>query len=158
RMYNICYVGSGKPNAKQLKALRERVNYNRNRFNISTSNVKGHREYQGQSTQCPKLDMSEFRKSLTNTSSKHSKPSTSKPSKRKADYDTQSIVTFLQSIGQPFSYNFRKKLANIYGVGGGNYTGTMPQNVELLSRVKKDYRANGKIKTKASSKNNKRYP
>jgi len=43
RMYNICYVGDGKPNDKQLQSLKERVNYNRNRFNISVSNVKGHR-------------------------------------------------------------------------------------------------------------------
>src|SRR5699024_9493916 len=50
RMYNICYVGAGQPNVKQLQALVKRVNYNRKRFGLSVSAVKGHREYQGQST------------------------------------------------------------------------------------------------------------
>src|SRR5690625_1592362 len=65
RMYNICYVGNGQPNAAQLKTLRERVNYNRNRFNLSVNDVKGHREFSGQSTACPALNMSNFRKSLS---------------------------------------------------------------------------------------------
>lgn len=157
RMYNICYVGLGKPNSKQLKTLRERVNYNRKRFGISVGNVKGHREYQGQSTSCPALDMNAFRKSLSNTSTKTKKPTTrsnkttSKSKKSvKPDYNTTSVVEFLQSIGQPFSFNSRKKLANVYGVGGGNYKGTIAQNVELLNRIKKDYKATGKVRTTKS--------
>jgi|SRR5699024_7714751 len=65
RMYNICYVGDGKPNDKQLKTLKERVNYNRERFGLSANDVKGHREFSGQSTDCPGLNMDQFRKSLT---------------------------------------------------------------------------------------------
>src|SRR5699024_5792985 len=46
----------------------------------------------------------------TNTSSKPSKPSKKPVSKGKANYNTKSIVTFLQSIGQPYSLTHRKKL------------------------------------------------
>lgn len=86
RMYNICYVGTGKPNSKQMEALKERVNYNRDRFGISTSNVKGHREYSGQSTSCPGLDMSSFRKSLGGKSSSGTNPG--KPSKPESKWTT----------------------------------------------------------------------
>ncbi len=76
RMYNICYVGAGVPNAAQMKTLKERVNYNRNRFDLSANAVKGHREYSGQNTSCPGLNMNDFRKSLGGTTTvKPSKPS-----------------------------------------------------------------------------------
>lgn len=81
RMYNICYVGDGAPNAAQLKTLIERVNYNRNRFGIATSAVKGHREFSGQSTSCPGLNMGYFRKQLSGGSVSASKPAA--PSKPK---------------------------------------------------------------------------
>lgn len=75
RMYNICYVGAGVPNAAQMKTLKERVNYNRNRFGLSANAVKGHREYSGQNTSCPGLSMNDFRESLGGTSTvKPSKP------------------------------------------------------------------------------------
>ncbi len=80
RMYNICYVGDGIPNAAQLKTLKERANYNRNRFGLSANAVRGHREFSGQSTSCPGLNMSNFRKSLDGASTvKPSKPAV-KPS------------------------------------------------------------------------------
>src|SRR5690625_1153233 len=64
RMYNICYVGAGVPNAAQLKTLKERANYNRNRFGLSANAVRGHRVFSGQSTNCPGLTMGNFRKAL----------------------------------------------------------------------------------------------
>lgn len=70
--YNICYVGDGVPNDKQLAALKERVKYNADRLGVKYSNVKGHREFSGASTQCPGLNMSDFRKSLTGSTA--SKP------------------------------------------------------------------------------------
>lgn len=64
RMYNMCYVGKGVPNKAQLKTLTERANYNRKRFGLSIGAVNGHREYKGQSTSCPALNMGDFRKAL----------------------------------------------------------------------------------------------
>ena len=161
RMYNICYVGAGKPNDKQLKTLKERVNYNRNRFNISANNVKGHREYSGQSTSCPALDMAGFRKSLGNTSSSssktNSKPNT-KPSKSgKANMTTNSIVVYLQSIGQPYSFAHRAKLAQQNGIK--NYKGSSVQNLMLLDKLRKGgtTRTTSKPKTSTTSKS-KKYP
>src|SRR5690625_2933431 len=98
--YNICYVGSGKPNAKQLNTLRERVNYNRNRLNVPIKNIKGHREFSGASTACPGLNMNDFRKSLSNAStSKPSKPST--PSKPNLKGKTADIQRWLNT----YSFN-----------------------------------------------------
>jgi len=64
RMYNICYVGDGLPNNLQMEALLKRVKYNMKRFSIDSKNVKGHREYEGQATLCPVLNMNSFRKKV----------------------------------------------------------------------------------------------
>ncbi|WP_079516507.1 N-acetylmuramoyl-L-alanine amidase [Rossellomorea marisflavi] len=56
-----------------------------------------------------------------------------KPAK-KGDQDTNSIVTYLNSIGQPSSYSARAKLAKEYGIG--NYSGTAAQNLKLLGMVR----------------------
>lgn len=91
-----------------------------------------------------------------NTSSKPSKPSTNSKknpqtnsskstSKGKPNYNTNSIVEFLASIGQPFSLSYRKKLAQIYGVK--NYKGQASLNLYLLDLLQKDYKKSGKIRT-----------
>ena len=46
-----------------------------------------------------------------------------------------SIVDYLNSQGIDSSFNNRKKLAAKYGII--NYTGTAPQNIELLKRLRK---------------------
>lgn len=82
-IYNICYVGNGVPNDKQLITLKERVKLNMNRFKLSASKVKGHREFSGQSTSCPALDMGAFRKSLNASGAgSTSKPKPQKPPKQ----------------------------------------------------------------------------
>src|SRR5699024_4769635 len=91
----------------------------------------------------------------TNTSSKPSKPS-KKPSKKpaskgKANYNTKSIVTFLQSINQPFSLSHRKKLASYYNVK--NYKGQASLNLQLLDLLKKDYKKRGKLRTSKPASN-----
>src|SRR5690625_663602 len=59
-----------------------------------------------------------------------------KPSKtQKSTYTGNSIVEYLQSIGQPSSFNHRKKLASKHGIK--NYTGTASQNLQLL-RILRD--------------------
>lgn len=55
--YNICYVGNGNPNAKQLKTIRERVKRARSKFKINNTRIKGHREFSGSSTSCPALNV-----------------------------------------------------------------------------------------------------
>jgi len=61
----------------------------------------------------------------------------------KADYNTDSIATFLASIGKPFSYAFRKEVANNYGIT--NYSGKTVHNLQLLDLLKKQYRKHGSI-------------
>src|SRR5690625_2887937 len=65
--------------------------------------------------------------------SKSSKQSTS--SAKTSTYKGNSIVEYLQSIGQPSSLNHRRKLAKQYGIKG--YVGTAAQNLQLL-RILRD--------------------
>ncbi|WP_368653781.1 peptidoglycan-binding protein [Ornithinibacillus sp. 4-3] len=55
--YNICYVGTSQPNDKQLKSLRQRVKRAKSAYGIKDNNIKGHREFSGQSTSCPKVNV-----------------------------------------------------------------------------------------------------
>lgn len=55
--YNICYVGNGKPNDRQLKTLRERVKRAKSAYKVSAANIRGHREFPGQSTSCPGVNV-----------------------------------------------------------------------------------------------------
>src|SRR5699024_6314771 len=55
--YNICYVGDGQPNSKQLKTIRNRVKRAKSAYKIKDSNIKGHREFSGASTSCPALNV-----------------------------------------------------------------------------------------------------
>src|SRR5690625_2635208 len=55
--YNICYVGNGQPNAKQLATLRKRVKRAKSAYKVVDSNIKGHREFSGQSTACPAVNV-----------------------------------------------------------------------------------------------------
>src|SRR5699024_6175064 len=78
QMYNICYVGDGIPNNEQMKTLINRVNKVRKKYNIPINNIKGHREYRGQSTNCPKLNMNNFRNKLRGKSRKPNKTTKNK--------------------------------------------------------------------------------
>lgn len=129
--YNICYVGDGQPNSKQLETLKSRVSYNAKRLNVPISKVRGHREFSGTSTSCPSLDMKAFRSSLGGEST----PSSNKPSK--------SIRTLADEViqGKHGSGNVRKKkLGSKYNevqkevnriLSGGKSTG---KSVETLAR------------------------
>ena len=57
--YHICYVGAGQPNDVQLKTLRKRVNRAKSLIKASNNNIKGHREFPGASTSCPRLNVSQ---------------------------------------------------------------------------------------------------
>lgn len=53
----------------------------------------------------------------------------------KGDQETGSIVTYLKSIGQPTSFDYRAKLAVQFGIKG--YKGSAAQNTKLLNLLRK---------------------
>jgi N-acetylmuramoyl-L-alanine amidase len=62
-------------------------------------------------------------------------PKKKAPAKPKGDLKTNSIVTYLNSIGENSSFDNREKLARKYGISG--YKGTASQNTELLEKLRK---------------------
>lgn len=55
--YHICYVGDGQPNNAQLKSLRKRVKRAKSAYKVPDNNIKGHREFSGQATSCPAVNV-----------------------------------------------------------------------------------------------------
>ena len=114
------------------------------KYKIPSSNVIQHNQASGKD--CPRylragnkgVTWSQFKAKLSDKktgSTSASKP-VKKPSKpRKTTYKGNSIVEYLQSIGQPSSFNHRKKLASKHGIK--NYIGTASQNLQLL-RILRD--------------------
>src|SRR5699024_8057173 len=88
--------------------------------------------------------------SNTNTSKSNKKPSNSAKSNAKGDMKTGSIVVYLQSIGEPYSFAHRQKLASKHGIK--NYSGTASQNKRLLSILRGSTASNKPSNTKPSSK------
>lgn len=131
KTYNMCYVGAGAPNKAQRETLVNRIAYNKKRLNVSNSNIKGHREFSGQSTSCPAVNVA------TLVSESDNKPATkpaSKPASKPAASSGGSIVDYLKGKNRPSSYAARKTLAIRYGIR--NYKGTESQNLRLLNLVK----------------------
>lgn len=62
--YHICIVGNGNFTEAQEKAFNERVEVAMQLFNLKVSDVLGHREFSGQNTQCPGIDMNLVRRNL----------------------------------------------------------------------------------------------
>src|SRR5699024_7760203 len=85
-------------------------------------------------------------KTNTNTSTSNKKPSTSNKTNSKGDMKTGSIVVYLQSIGEQYSFVRHQRLAAKHGIN--NYTGTAAQNKRLLSIL----RGSKPTNTKPSSK------
>jgi N-acetylmuramoyl-L-alanine amidase len=67
---------------------------------------------------------------------------TPKPVEGEPNFDTNSIVDFLNSAGEDSSYSNRSKLAAKYGISG--YDGSAAQNTKLLEKLKAVYRAPAK--------------
>src|SRR5690625_3185206 len=140
------------------------------KYGISASNVIQHNSASGK--HCPrylrngskgvtwaqfKAKLSDNKTSNTNTSTSNKKPSNSAKSNdkgakssAKGDMKTNSIVVYLQSIGEPYSLAHRKKLASKYGIN--NYTGTAAQNTRLLSIIRGSTASSKSSNTKPSSK------
>ena len=68
-------------------------------------------------------------------------PPASKPTPQTSSYNGNSIVDYLESIGQDSSFANRKKLAEKYGIK--NYEGTSAQNLELLNKMKNNTSQSG---------------
>src|SRR5699024_12222992 len=105
------------------------------KYNISASNVIQHNTASGKD--CPKYlragnkgitwaqfkaKLSDNKTSNTNTSKSNKKTSNSDKTNSKGDMKTGSIVVYLQSIGEPYSFAHRQKLAAKHGIS--NYTGS----------------------------------
>lgn len=115
------------------------------KHNIPISRVKQHNFFTGKN--CPTnlrngskgVNWSQFVSKVDGKKVELSKPS-SKPKKpakssKGADMKTNSIVTYLQSIGEPWSISHRKKLAKKHGIK--NYSGKSVQNLILLDKMRK---------------------
>jgi N-acetylmuramoyl-L-alanine amidase len=63
---------------------------------------------------------------------------TPKPVAGQPDFDTNSIVDFLVSVGEDSSFSNRSKLAAKYGISG--YDGSAAQNTKLLDKLKAAYK------------------
>src|SRR5699024_9081896 len=87
--------------------------------------------------------------SNTNTSTINKKPSNSDKTNSKGDMKTGSIVVYLQSIGEPYSFAHRQKLAAKHGIN--NYTGTAAQNTRLLSMIRDSTTSSKPSNTKPTS-------
>src|SRR5699024_11069822 len=75
-----------------------------------------------------------------------SSTSTSKPAKNKPNMTTDSIVVYLDSLGQNSTYAHRKKLAQQHGIK--NYKGTASQNTKLLKLLRQGGSTSSKTNTK----------
>src|SRR5699024_623382 len=115
-----------------------------NKYSISASNVIQHNAASGKD--CPRylrngskgMTWAQFKAKLSDnkvcktiTSASTKKPSTSNKTNSIGDMKTGSIVVYLQSIGEPYSFAHRQKLASKHGIK--NYSGTASQNKRLLS-------------------------
>src|SRR5699024_11086367 len=133
------------------------------KYGISANNVIQHNTASGKD--CPhylrngnkgvtwaqfKAKISVNKTSNTNTSTSNKKPSNSAKSNAKGDMKTGSIVVYLQSIGEPYSFAHRQKLAAKHGIS--NYTGTASQNKRLLSIIRGSTTSNKPTNTKHSTK------
>ncbi|MFS0577279.1 N-acetylmuramoyl-L-alanine amidase [Sporosarcina sp. 179-K 3D1 HS] len=61
---NICLVGNGSFTEEQERTFDERARYWMQRLGLPASAVKGHKEFPGQSTNCPGIDMNLVRARL----------------------------------------------------------------------------------------------
>src|SRR5699024_8203579 len=115
------------------------------KYNIPLKNVIRHHDTSGKN--CPRnlmagtkgITWNEFKGKLSSgqssgTNSPGSKPKQPEPTKNKPNMTTDSIVVYLDSVGENSTYAHRKKLAAKYGIKG--YKGTGPQNTKLLNLLR----------------------
>lgn len=69
---------------------------------------------------------------------------------KKGDMDTDSIVTYLNSVGEKSDFNSREKLAKEYGIN--DYSGTAKQNIKLLEMLRSGNKPKEESKPKVKPK------
>ena len=135
----ICVNNDGNFN-KAVKNAAELVKILMKRHGISASNVVQHHHWSGKN--CPTnlrngskgINWNDFKAMLSGktssatTTSKPSKPTTSKPK------TSGSVVDYMKSKNMDASFGNREKLAKQYGIK--NYKGTESQNTKLLAKLK----------------------
>lgn len=128
------------------------------KYNIPKANVVQHNKSSGKD--CPKflrngskgVTWNDFLAMLDGKKKVESKPTKPSPApetssgNKKPNFNTNSIVDFLNSVGEDSSFANRKKLAAKYDIK--NYSGTAAQNTQLLNKLKAEYK--GEPKTTAT--------
>ena len=134
----IC-VNSDGDFKKAVKDAAWLTKYLMEKLNISISNVVQHYHWSGKD--CPRYlrsgekgikwnDFLDLVKSETLDKPKPDKSNTGS----KSGYKGDSIVDYLNSIGEDSSFSNREKLAKKYGIS--HYTGTADQNLKLLNHLR----------------------
>ena len=155
----ICYSKSG--GERFIKAEQNAVELIvdiLNRYGWGIEKVTKHQDYSGKYCPHRTLDMGWDRfinmiKEKLNGTTKpiETTPATNNSSFLYANYNGNSIVDALASIGVDSSFSNRTKLANINGIS--NYRGTPEQNITLLNLLKQ-----GKLKANGSGNANTSQP
>ena len=128
------------------------------RYGWGIDKVTKHQDYANKYCPHRTLDMGWTRfinmiKDKLNNDKPAPQPTTNNSGYLYANYDGNSIVDALKSIGVDSSFENRKKLAELNGIS--NYTGTPEQNTYLLNLLKEGkLKANGKGNTNTQTSNN----
>ncbi|AXH71090.1 putative endolysin [Bacillus phage BSP38] len=162
----ICVNSDG--NFKQaVKNAAELTKSLMQKYGIPKSHVITHREASGWKD-CPHnlrsgakgVTWNDFLKMLDGKASVVTEPAKSTPAKStpskssgSPNFNTNSIVDFMNSVGLDSSFNNRKKYADKYGIKG--YEGTASQNAKLLEKLKVVYKSIPSSKPKEPKGNQK---
>lgn len=145
----ICYSKSG--GERFIKAEQNAVELIvdiLNRYGWGIDKVTKHQDYSGKYCPHRTLDMGWDRFiNMVKAKLNGITPATNNSGFLYANYNGNSIVDALASIGVDSSFSNRTKLANINGIS--NYRGTSAQNIRLLNLLKQ-----GKLKTNANTSSN----
>lgn len=157
----IC-VNSDGDFKKAVKNAAELTKSLMQKYDIPKSHVITHREASGWKD-CPHnlrsgakgITWNDFLKMLDGKASVVTEPAKSTPAKStpsessgSPNFNTNSIVDFMSSVGLDSSFSTRKKYADKYGIKG--YEGTASQNTSLLEKLKAEYK---KTSSKPSTSN-----
>lgn len=133
----ICYSKSG--GEKFTKAEKNAAEFIANGLKAKgwgIDKVKKHQDFSGKYCPHRTLDLGweRFLNLIRRYLGQTTVPTQSKPTQQTSGYNGNSIVDYLESIGQDSSFANRKKLAEKHGIK--NYEGTSAQNLELLNKMK----------------------
>lgn len=101
--------------------------------------VEPHKKFSSYGKNCPSNILQKWNQYINDINQGgESAPVTSKPKPHKTEgkevYDGNSIVDYLESVGEDSSFANRQRLAEQHGISG--YKGTALQNIELLDKLR----------------------